>query len=53
MTLLSPQSTSPKGHWGQHLVTVSVVYSGIHFRRVSDISVCTNCSLKATKQEAH
>lgn len=37
MTLLSPQSISPKGHWGRHLVTASVVYSGIHFRGVSEV----------------
>lgn len=31
MTLLSPQSIFPKGQWGRHLGTASVVYSGIYF----------------------
>lgn len=37
MTLLCPQSIFPKAHWGRHLVTASVVYSGIYFRGVSEV----------------
>jgi hypothetical protein len=37
MTLLSPQSISPKGPWRRHFVAGSVVYSGIYFRGVSEV----------------
>lgn len=36
MTLLFHKAISPKGQ-GRHLVTASVVYSGIYFRGVSEV----------------
>lgn len=53
LTLLSPQSISPKGRWRQHLVRASVVYSGIYLRGVSEVfQSVKNCLSKAMVQEA-
>lgn len=53
MTLLSLQSIFPKGQWGRHLVTASVVYSETYFRGVSEVFQSVRIAAQKPLNERH